>query len=366
MKDKFLKLIILLSKVYFLLIFLLLPFYFFKFYVSDPQGFSQYQNVKHLPKQRLVTPILLGVIGDTITPREKVMFEKANPFGFMLSYTNFSDAAHLKNLTSQLTQLFPDRKVYICLDQEGGAVDKIGNIQAFGTPSARYYGKLAQKNLEQAKKKMFEDIYKMSLELKSLGVNCNFAPVLDLDFKKADRLNASRFYSRDPKIVIALAEVFIEASAKAGVLAAPKHIPGHGRASDTHKGSAKVAATLKEMENSDFLTFKHFKTKSKMMMMNHIIYSAIDSKHPATFSKKVVEVIRNDIGFDGLLVTDALNMKPLDKFTMQEKVKFSFLAGVDVVIPHYLDVNLRIESIEAIDPQVIIKFNEKIRRLKLI
>lgn len=296
---------------------------------------------------------------------EKLYFTKINPIGFMTTGEHFKNPTQVKNLTNNLRNLLPKRKdLYICVDQEGGDIDKLKNIKIGKYPNQRYYGDLAKYDIKRAKKELFDNTYKMSKQLKELGFNCNFAPVIDIHINKGSKsLSYDRFYSSDPEIVTRLAEVFIEASNKAGVVAIPKHIPGHGRASDTHSSKGYVNASLEELEKTDFVPFKNLKNKVNAMMVGHMIFTKIDNL-PASISKKVInDVIRKDIGFDGLLISDALNMYGLKNIGFEKRVKLAMDAGMDIIMPHYTDSG-KINFFEAIDPLIILKFNKKLASKK--
>jgi beta-N-acetylhexosaminidase len=323
---------------------------------------------------KLITPLILTISGSEVDAEEAKSYKKINPFGFILNRQNFQSPEQVKKLTQQIKSLFPNRKLYIFADQEGGFVDKIGNLNIIKSKGASYYGELAKKDLNLAKKTLFKDTYKAAIELKKLGINGNFAPVLDLkhyphqlpkDCNKDCYITNDRSYSNDPKIISALANEFIKASIKAGIIPSTKHMPGLGRTNvDTHKGIAIINTEKKILSETDFLPFKDLASKTKLAMVNHAIYSAIDSK-PTSLSAEIVKIIREEIKFEGLLITDALNMGGLKDYDFHERAALSFAAGIDVIMPHIIPIVHNVALANSLTEEQIIKFNQKLEKLDL-
>ena len=167
-------------------------------------------------------------------------------------------------------------------------------------------------------------------DLKELGINVNYAPVLDLIYENTTAALKSRCFSSDEKVVAKLGREEIDAYIKSGILPCMKHIPGHGRAeSDPHLGLPVLTESLEKLKK-DFYPFKQLKD-CPLGMTAHIILGAIDDKHPLTQSKKgIEEIIRKEIGFDGFLISDSIDMEAL-KGTKGERALAALSAGCDSV-----------------------------------
>jgi beta-N-acetylhexosaminidase len=169
-------------------------------------------------------------------------------------------------------------------------------------------------------------------DLAEVGINIDCLPVLDLPVEGADAVIGDRAFSRDPVAVIDLSKAQIEGLMDGGVLPIMKHIPGHGRATaDSHLALPRVDTDAEELSATDFVTFRSLDT-CPMAMTAHVVYEAIDAQRPATTSPKVIrDVIRGEMGFDGLLISDDLSMKALDG-PLSVRTKAALFAGCDIVL----------------------------------
>jgi beta-N-acetylhexosaminidase len=169
-------------------------------------------------------------------------------------------------------------------------------------------------------------------ELAALGIDTICAPVLDLRFAGAHEVIGDRAYSGDPDLVAALGRAACEGFAAAGVTPIVKHIPGHGRGTvDSHLSLPVVEASRTELEASDFRPFKAL-ADMPWAMTAHVVYCAIDPDAPATTSKRVIgEIIRGQIGFEGVLIGDDLSMQALHG-TITERAQATIAAGCDLAL----------------------------------
>jgi beta-N-acetylhexosaminidase len=169
-------------------------------------------------------------------------------------------------------------------------------------------------------------------DLCEIGINVCCAPVLDVPVADADAVIGDRAFASDPEAIIALGRAQIEGLLEGGVLPVMKHVPGHGRATaDSHHALPRVPATVEELSAADFVTFRSLDT-CPMAMTAHVVYEAIDPQRPATTSPKVIrDVIRGEIGFDGLLISDDLSMNALDG-ALSARTKAALFAGCDIVL----------------------------------
>ena len=329
---------------------------------------------RNLQSQTLVTPIIMHFNGIKLNAKKANEFIAANPFGVLLNSFNIKSKTQIKKLIMDLKNLFPDRKFFVAIDQEGGRVDRIKHIlnqeeRSLILKRAIYYGNLAKSDLKKAKKEIYQDSKNTALILKDLGFDINFAPMIDLIHQNSRKqlswtASEDRSYGEDIQIVTQLAKEFIKGMKDAGIMVTIKHIPGIGRSyEDSHDTDAIINADLQSLKNSDFLPFKKLANLSDFAMVGHALYSDIDDK-PATMSKKVMNLVRNKIGFDGFLISDALSMKALRDYSLGQRVRDSLDAGIDILIPNYLYYGDVANTIKSMRRDQIVNFNKKLRSNK--
>jgi beta-N-acetylhexosaminidase len=191
----------------------------------------------------------------------------------------------------------------------------------------------------------------MGRELADLGITVDCTPVLDLRFPGAHAgVVGDRALGGDAELVAALGRAVCEGLLAAGVEPVIKHIPGHGRALvDSHHDLPRVDASLEELRQTDFVPFRRL-ADTRWGMTSHVVYTAIDAERPATQSPKVIsEIIRGEIGFDGLLLTDDLSMKALEG-SLGERTARALAAGCDVALHCNGDIEEMREVAEAAGP----------------
>lgn len=276
--------------------------------------------------------VIFGISGECLTEQEIMLIKKHNPLGFIIFSRNIKNPSQLSQLTSDLRKLL-DRKILpILVDQEGGRVARLKEPFWRHPPKASVFRELAQKNLELAKRASYLNSLLIAHDLRKVGIDTNCAPMLDILFTSAHDIVGDRSFGSDRETVVALAEQMIKGFREIGVQPILKHIPGHGRATvDSHLKLPIVSASYSELYEQDFFPFTKLKDQSLWAMTAHITYEAIDTELPATFSPKVINMIRNDIGFKSLIITDCITMQALSG-TLVERTKKSFAAGCDVVL----------------------------------
>jgi len=242
---------------------------------------------------------------------------------------NISSKKQLKKLTSQLQKCSYDGKLLIAVDQEGGRVQRLKHKYGF-------LGNFPQANEVKGKnKKEVKKIYlKMGKELHNVGINYDLAPVVDLDINKKNHVihGLGRSFGSDPKEVAEYAKIFIEAMHKNHVLTAIKHFPGHGSSvGDTHKGFVDVTHLWKEEE---LKPYKLLKNDADTVMVAHVFNKNIDKDYPATLSYKTVnKLLRNKIGYKGVVITDDLQMGAISKkYSLRKTLKLAINAGDDILL----------------------------------
>ena len=257
-------------------------------------------------------------------------FLKINPLGFVLFSRNFIDKEQITNLILSLKKATKNKNALIFVDQEGGRVQrfKSGGFNKF--PSLRKFGKIYLKNKNLSKKLTYMSSYMLGDELKQVGVDVNFAPVCDVNYKNAHSIIGDRAFSSNPETVLELIKEFCKGLRDSGILPVLKHFPGHGRSKkDTHTHCSRINVDFNSLLKSDLIPFNFLK-KESLLMLAHIIFPRID-KSVVTYSKLFNSIIREKFKFKGLIITDDISMKALsDK--IEDVVIKSFDAGCDVIL----------------------------------
>ena len=299
-----------------------------------------------MSEQPLPLACVFSVEGETLTDRERSLFSASQPFGFILFGRNCKTPHQVKKLTSDLRAIV-GWDCPIMIDQEGGKVARLKSPQWDTFAAARTYGEEMERDMSGGRLRLSKDMMEMAKMLLGNGIDVNCAPVLDVLTDETHDAIGTRAYSRDPYIVAEAADAVCEAFLDMGVTPIIKHMPGHGRARvDSHYDLPVVNATLSELEKTDFLPFKRIASEpyaaSVWAMMAHIIYQNIDPDRPASLSPKVInEVVREQIGFKGLIFSDDLNMKALDKYgSIAERAIESLQAGCDLALYCWAEIEV--------------------------
>ena len=276
--------------------------------------------------------LILGCEGERLTAAEKELFASVNPMGFILFNRNCTDPGQLRALVGELRACVHRPDAPVLIDQEGGRVARLGppNWPAFA--AAAVFGALAADDQARSVAAMRLHAELIGWHLATAGITVDCAPVLDLLFDTPSSVIGDRAFGAHSKIVAALGASFCAGLMSRGVLPVIKHLPGHGRARvDSHKGLPRVDATLDALRASDFAPFRAL-CHMPLGMTAHIAFDAIDPERPATQSKIVIEnIIRGEIGFDGLLLSDDISMAALSG-PIDERALRSWDAGCDVVL----------------------------------
>ncbi len=275
---------------------------------------------------------IYGCSGLDLSGAERDFFRSAQPWGFILFARNVDNPEQIRRLTSALRETVGDETAPILIDQEGGRVARL-NPPGWGErPAAARFGDVYAVSPEAAREAAYLNARLIANDLFSLGINVDCLPVLDIPVKDADPIIGDRAFGTDPTMIIELGRAQIEGLTDGGVLPVMKHIPGHGRANaDSHLALPRVSTPADQLSASDFVPFRSL-SHCPMAMTAHVIFEAIDSQRPATTSPKVIrDIIRGEIGFDGLLMSDDLSMKALSG-GLSGRAKAALFAGCDVVL----------------------------------
>jgi beta-N-acetylhexosaminidase len=275
---------------------------------------------------------IYGCAGTAMSAAERDFFRDTRPWGFILFARNIKDRAQVTALIDQLRDSVEDGLAPVMIDQEGGRVARLKPPHWGERPPAARFGELHAENPEAAREATYLNARLIAHDLFSLGINVDCLPVLDVPVAGAHDIIGDRAFARDPHTVITLGRAQIQGLMEGGVLPVMKHIPGHGRAgADSHLALPRVSARREELSASDFVTFRSL-DQCPIAMTAHVVYESIDPQRPATTSPKVVrDVIRGEIGFEGLLMSDDLSMKALDG-ALKVRARQAQFAGCDLVL----------------------------------
>jgi beta-N-acetylhexosaminidase len=275
---------------------------------------------------------IYGCAGTTLSAAEQDFFREVKPWGFILFARNINDPGQVKALVAELRDTVADGQAPILIDQEGGRVARLRPPHWRARPPAARFGALHVENPKAAREACYLNARLIAHDLASLGINVDCLPVLDVPVVGAHDIIGDRAFAHDPTTIIDLGKAQIEGLMDGGVLPVMKHIPGHGRAgADSHLDLPRVSATAEELSASDFVTFRSL-SQCPIAMTAHVVYESIDPQRPCTTSAKVIrDVIRGEIGFDGLLMSDDLSMKALDG-PLAVRAKAALFAGCDLAL----------------------------------
>jgi beta-N-acetylhexosaminidase len=275
---------------------------------------------------------IYGLGGLQLTGDERSFFRDAEPAGFILFKRNCDNSGQLLRLTDSLRQLSGRDDVPILIDQEGGRVARLRPPEWPAFPAAEKFANLYRIAPSSAIEAVRSNARAIGLTLRSVGINVNALPLLDVRQEGASDIIGDRSFGSEPMQVAALGRAALDGLAFAGVVGIIKHIPGHGRALvDSHHELPVVDATADELE-SDLEPFERL-ASAPMGMMAHVVYTAWDSDRPASQSRTVIhDIVRERIGFTGFLMSDDSNMNALTG-TQAERAAACVAAGCDVALP---------------------------------
>jgi beta-N-acetylhexosaminidase len=273
---------------------------------------------------------IYGCSGRSLTDEEREFFADVRPWGFILFRRNVDTPEQVRALVADLRASIDDPDAPVLIDQEGGRVQRLGPPHWPKYPPGSAYLRAAN-DPATARELVRLGARLMAHDLKALGITVDCVPVMDVPVPGAHDIIGDRAYAQDPATVTQLGRAAAEGLLAGGVLPVIKHIPGHGRAfADSHKDLPVVHADFATLDGWDFAPFKAV-SDMPMAMTAHVVYDAIDPKRPATTSKKAVRMIREHLGFNGLLMTDDLSMKALSG-SLTDRAEAALKAGCDVVL----------------------------------
>ena len=269
---------------------------------------------------------ILGCAGPVLSAGEAAFFRQADPWGFILFARNVERPEQLRRLTGELRDTV-GREAPVLVDQEGGRVQRLTlpHWRSWLPPLDHVAA-----SGERVERSMWLRYRLIAEELRAVGIDVNCAPMADITGTDTHAFLRNRCYGQDPAQVARIGRAVADGLIAGGVLPVLKHIPGHGCARlDSHLTLPRVDATQATLAAQDFAPFRAL-ADLPMAMTAHIVYAALDDA-PATTSARVIRLIRDEIGFAGLLMSDDISMQALSG-TVAERCARTLAAGCDLVL----------------------------------
>lgn len=278
-----------------------------------------------------MTPAIFGLSGPVLTDSERAFFRDADPAGYILFGRNIESIAQLRALTDDLRTIHGRDRLLISIDQEGGRVARMKPPTWPKYPPGWAFAQLWQVAPASAIEAARANAQLLGMDLADVGITVDYAPVLDVRQAGAHDVIGDRALGDEPLAVAALGRAVLDGLSRAGVTGCIKHMPGHGRAmADSHKEMPVVEAAAEDLE-LDLAPFIKLRD-APIAMTAHLLFKAWDGQNPATLSKHIIaRIIRERIGFSGLLLTDDIDMQALGG-TIPDRAERAVAAGCDVVL----------------------------------
>ena len=276
---------------------------------------------------------IAGCSGLALSAYEHAFFADQQPWGLILFKRNCDTPDQIRALVDDFRGVVDRPDAPVLIDQEGGRVQRLGPPQwpAYPSPAAL----VAAADGDEARLGRLAYLHGrlIAADLIALGITVDCLPVLDVRFAETHAIIGDRSFGADPDFVSRAALRQTDGLMDGGVLPVMKHIPGHGRARvDSHLDLPRVEASVEDLHAKDFRTFRMLASQIPIAMTAHIVYTALDAERPATTSPIVVrDIIRGEMGFDGLLMTDDLSMKALSG-SFADRTRAAFDAGCDLAL----------------------------------
>jgi beta-N-acetylhexosaminidase len=276
--------------------------------------------------------VIFNCAGPDLAADERAFFRDADPLGFILFGRNIDTPERTRRLVEELRSSVARADAPVLIDQEGGRVARLKPPHWRNAPPARAFGDLYARDPERGLEAVRLNARLLAADLASVGADVDCMPVLDLALPETHDVIGDRSYGERPEAVAALGRAAAEGLLAEGVMPIMKHMPGHGRATvDSHQALPKVTAPREVLASTDFLPFRLL-ADLPWGMTAHLLFEAIDPAVPVTISARgVKEIIRGDIGFDGMLVSDDLSMKALGG-SLGERAERALGAGCDLAL----------------------------------
>ncbi len=280
----------------------------------------------------MLSAFITGLAGADLSALEARFLRDAPPCGVILFARNCQSHAQIRRLLADVCEAAASDALLVLIDQEGGRVQRLRPPLGRALPPAAAYGDLYARDPDAALTSTRRIAHLLAEDLADLGINTDCAPVLDVPVPGAHGIIGDRAFADQVQPVAALGRAFADGLGQGGILPVIKHIPGHGRATeDSHLDLPVVATSHAELSATDFVPFKAL-ADAPAAMTAHVIFTAIDAHLPASVSALVHDrIIRGEIGFDGLLMSDDLSMRAL-MGTFGDRTAAVLSAGSDIAL----------------------------------
>ncbi len=280
-------------------------------------------------RQQVGQLFMLGFSGTSVSQELASLMSEYRPGGVILFARNLENAAQIIRLTNDLQKLSPGSPLFIAIDQEGGRVSRLpAGFTIF--PPCAVLGRCASTELA------YQAAVATATELRAVGINMNLAPVLDVDTNSDNPVIGDRAFGRRPAQVCELGLAMMAGLQDTKVVACGKHFPGHGDTSaDSHKELPVVQALLERLQEVELRPFRHcIENGLEAVMTAHVLYPALDTDLPATLSPAILSnLLRKQLGFDGLILTDDLEMHAIvDHYGIDDAAVRALHAGADLLL----------------------------------
>lgn len=275
---------------------------------------------------------IVGVSGLVLTDEERSFLRDQNPWGFILFRRNIDTPTQVAALVAELRQCIGQPDAPVLIDQEGGRVQRLGPPHWPLYPPGAVFGALYDDDRDAGLRAAWLSARLIAADLTDIGVSVDCLPLADVPVPGAHGVIGDRAYGTSPEKVTEIGRAVTQGLEDGGVLPILKHIPGHGRATaDSHLRLPTVDTPHAELARVDFKAFVGL-ADLPMAMTAHVVFSALDAAQPATTSATIIQdVIRGEIGFQGLLMSDDVSMNALSG-SITERTRAIVAAGCDVVL----------------------------------
>src|SRR5712675_3199684 len=303
---------------------------------------------------------ITGVSGLELTDAEREFVRAERPWGFILFKRNVDTPAQIAQLVGKLRDCVGNPEAPVLIDQEGGRVQRLGPPHWRSYPSGAVFGALYDSDRMLGLQAARLSSRLIASDLIDLGITVDCLPLADVPVEGSDAVIGNRAYGTEPGKVAPIARAVTEGLEQGGILPVLKHIPGHGRATaDTHFRLPVVDTPRAELERTDFAAFQPL-ADLPMAMTAHVVFSALDTAHPATTSATIIQqVIRGVIGFQGLLMSDDVSMNALAG-SIAERTRAILTAGCDMV----LHCNGKLDEMRAVARETPLLTGKALERAK--
>jgi beta-N-acetylhexosaminidase len=307
--------------------------------------------------------LLTGISGTALSQDERSFLEKENIGGVILFAQNFESPAQLAELVNSIQSCRQDYPLFIGVDHEGGRVQRFKN--AF-----THFPAMADIAVTDSPKICFEISKIMSEELRACGINLNFSPVCDILEDESYKAIGDRSFGNNEEVVSKFITAMIRGFQTHQLISCAKHFPGLGSVSkDTHNDIVISHKSIEELKSKEFIPFvKAIKARVEMIMMSHLTVDSIDPERPCSLSEKAYSILRNDMKYSKLIITDDMQMGAISKrYSIAEASVLAISSGADIIC--FRDLNATKEALESLKKSYKIKkiknedLVEKIRRI---